>query len=99
MDDVLWYWCSKHVMDGVYDGMCVKHPENKHEEWLERKKGWKKGSKDTATSNEYQSTGAVTTPKLILSNNLKVVMVTNFHCSEAEANALWSEAVQNSSVN
>ena len=99
MDGVLWYWCSKHVIDGVYDGMYVKHLEDKHEEWLERKKGWKKGSKDTTTSNESQSTGVVTTPKLTLSNNLKAAMIINFHCSEAEANSLWSEVIQNSSVN
>ena len=99
VDGVLWYLCSKHVIDGVYDAMYVKHPEDKHEEWLERKKGWKKGSKDTATSNESQSTCGVTTPKLTLSNNLKAAMIINFHCSEAEANSLWSEVVQNSSVN
>ena len=94
-----WYWCSKYVMDGVYDRMYVKHREEKHDEWLERKKGWKKGSKSVDTSNFSNSTGAATTPKLTLSNNLKAAMVTNFHCSEAEANSLWSEVVQNSSVN
>ena len=99
MDGVKWYWCTKHVMDGVYDGMYVKHPEDKHDEWLERKKGWKKGSKDTATSNDAQTTGADTTPKLTLSNNLKAALVTNFNCSEADANSLWSEVVQNSAVN
>ena len=99
VDGITWYWCTKHVMDGVYDGMYVKHREDKHDEWLERKKGWKKKSNVTATSNGSQSTGAETTPKLTLSNNLKAAMVTNFNCSEAEANSLWSEVVQNSSVN
>ena len=32
VDGVKLYWCTKHVMDGVYDGMYVKHPEDKHEE-------------------------------------------------------------------
>ena len=100
VDGVLWYWCSKHVMDEVYDGMYVKHHEDKHDEWLERKKGgWKKGSKDITTSNGSQSSDADTAPKLTLSNNLKAAMVTNFNCSEAQANSLWSEVVQNSSVN
>ena len=99
VDSDMWYWCSKHVMDGVYDGMYVKHSEEKHDEWLERKKGWKKGSKDTATSNDAQTTGVDTTPKLTLSNNLKAALVTNFNCSEADANSLWSEVVQNSAVN
>ena len=98
VDDVLWYWCSKHVMDRVYDGMYVKYPEDKHEEWLERKKGWKRGNGKT-TSNISQATGGANTPKLTLSNILKAAMVTTFQCSEAEANYLWPEVVQNSLVN
>jgi len=37
-----WHWCPHHKMKGVYDGMYVGHPEDENDEWLERKKRWKK---------------------------------------------------------
>ena len=66
---------------------------------VEAQERLEKGSKDTAISNDAQTTGTDTTPKLTLSNNLKAALVTNFNCSEADANSLWSEVVQNSAVN
>ena len=88
VDGVLWYWCSKYIMEGVYNTMYARHPEDKHYEWLKRKKVLKREKRDNEASSNSQTTDAVKTLKLTLSNNLNAAMVANFHCSEAEANDL-----------
>ena len=94
VDGTAWYWCKHHVMDGVYDRLYVKHPENKHDEWVERKKGWKREKCTTNFKTPNQAS-----EKLILSNDLKAAMITNFKCTEAEANTLWPDVAQNSTIN
>ena len=74
------------------------HPEDEHDEWLEQKKGWKK-RKGTATPDDSSVAASSSTHKLTLSNNFKASMVTKFNCTEEKSNTLWSEVVQNSSVN
>lgn len=32
VDGTTWYWCKHHLIYGVYDGLYVKRPENKHDE-------------------------------------------------------------------
>ena len=81
------YCCPHHKMKGSYDGMYVGHTEDEHDEWVERNKGWKK-SKGATTSDDTSSTTSSNTQKLILSNNLKAAMVTNFNYNEAEFNTL-----------
>ena len=61
--------------------------------------GFKQGKRDNDTLSDSSATDATKSPKLTLSNNLKASMVVNFNCSESEANKLWSNIVQNSSVN
>ena len=75
-------------MEGVYDSIYVHSPEDKHDKWLEREKGWKKKKDTTPTSSNPSSTTMPTSQKLTLSNNLKAVMVANFNCTEAESNTL-----------
>ena len=98
VDNLTWYWCPNHEMEVVYDAMYVKHSEDKYDKWIERKKGRKK-KKDNTTSRNPSSTTTPTSQKLTLNNNLKATMVTNFNCTEAEANNLWVDVVQNSAVN
>ena len=94
-----WWWCDYHIMEGVYNGLYVKHPPDEHNDWLKRKKGGKRGKRDKKMSDDCTPTDSAKTAKLTLSNNLKAAMVTNFNCSEVQANKLWSDVVQNSSVN
>ena len=92
VDRKMWYWCIHHKMEGVYDGIYVGHPEDDHDQWEERKINWKK-KKNESTSDDPLSTLESNTKKCTLSNSLKA------HCTEAEANILWSEVVKNSSLN
>ena len=93
VDGEQWWWCPHHVQEGVYDGLYVKHPPEKHAEWEERKKNNKLKSssfKDSAASAATDTSKA----KLSLSNSLKAAMVTNFQCSQEQADRLYSEVVQ-----
>ena len=81
----------------MYESIYAKHLEDKHDKWIERKKGWKRMEKPT--SDAPLSTATPNSQKLTLSNNIKVAMVTNSNCTEAQANTLWSGVVQNSLVN
>ena len=98
VDGELWWWCPKHKVDGVYDGLYVKHKPEDHDDWLARKKKSKQAKRDGAPSlqNSSQNTNA---KRLTLSNNLKAAMMSNFQCSEQQADKLWSEVVQNVDLN
>ena len=98
VDGKTWYWCPHHKREGLYDGMYVTHPPDKHDEWQERKTSWgkKKSASNTSTPASAASTSA---QKLGLSSDLKATMVANFQCTQEEADKLWSDAVQNSSLN
>ena len=78
--------------------MYVTHPLDKHDEWVERKTSWDKKQSTSATSKLASST-STSTQKLALSSDLKAAMVANFQCTQEEADKLWSDAVQNSSLN
>ena len=54
-----WWWCEHHMMEGVYDGLYVKHPPDEHDDWLERKKGGKRGKRDKQISGRLHSNGFV----------------------------------------
>ena len=84
-------------MEGVYEIIYVKHLEDKHDKCVERKKGWKRIERPT--SDAPLSTATPNSQKLALSNNLKAAMVTNSNCTEAQANTVLSEVVQNRLVN
>ena len=78
--------------------MYVTHTPDKHDEWLERNTSWGKKKSASATSTSA-STTSTSTQKLALSSDLKAAMVANFQCTQEEADKLWSDAVQNSSLN
>ena len=88
-----WWWCPLHVLEGIYDGLYVKHPPEKHSEWEERKKNNKLKSSSSKDSSASAATNT-SKVKLSLSNSLKAAMVTNFQCSQEQADRLYSEVVQ-----
>ena len=80
-------------MEGSYDGMYVNHTASKYNKWLERKE---KVKKPRTVAPSGIPPVVVTTQKLMLSNNLKTVMVANFQCSQDQADNLWSKVAQDS---
>ena len=92
------YWCPRYKKEGVYDGICFIHPPNKHDEWSVRKNNWRKKKTSSSTSTQ-DSKPSITNQKLGLSSDLKAVIVANFHCTQEEADKLWSDTVQNSALN
>ena len=95
VDGETWWWCPHHVQEGVYDGLYVKYPPEKHEEWVEHKKNYKKNRSSNQASTS-SATSKSSKPKLALSNSLKDAMVTNFQCTQEQADCLYSKVVQNS---
>ena len=98
MDGKTWYWCPKHVQEGVYDGLYVTHKPEDHDAWQDRKRNWSKNKSSSGQSSSRTASGnnPSSTDKLTLSNNLKAAMVTNFQCTSEQAERLWSEVVQDS---
>ena len=98
VDGKTWYWCPRHVLEGVYDGLYVTHPPGDHDAWADRKRNWRKNKSSSGQSSSGNASGAnpSSTDRLTLSNNLKAAMVTNFQCTSEQAERLWSEVVQDS---
>ena len=65
--------------------------------WMERMMGCTLNILRTNTMNGWSAIKVGKRELMI--RQPQAIMVTNFHCSEAEVNTLWSEVVQNSSVN
>ena len=90
-DGKTWHWCTKQHNNGK--GMYVTHKESDHVDWKQardKRRDKQKGSSQTALSSTQVSNDSLT-----LSDSLKAAMMTKFRCTEAEASALWSEAVGN----
>ena len=98
MDGKTWYWCPRHVQEGLYDGLYVTHRPEDHDAWADRKRNWKKNKSSSGQSSSGNASGdnPSSTDRLTLSNNLKAAMVTNFQCTSEQAERLWSEVVQDS---
>lgn len=97
-----WWWCPHHKLDGHFDGLYMNHPPHKHDDWVmdkkKRRDEYKK--KKSANKNSFNSSYKNKTPKassnnLQLSEKMRSALVSNFQCSDAEAEAVWSEMSQN----
>ena len=58
-DGQYWYWCPKHKMERIFDGMYINSPSNKHDEWSELKQSNRELQKWQVTQNKgcLNSTG------------------------------------------
>ena len=83
-----WYWCPKHMRYGVYGGLYVTHPPDKHNEWVENCENWNKRSSSSAKASTDKSSANNIKDKLTLSNNLKAAMITNFQYTSEQTDKL-----------
>ena len=93
-DGQMWYWCSKHKVDGEYDGLYVtRSPEDHDKVMARRKENYQKrrGKKDKIGGSTNQNSGG-NKQRLGLSNSLKACLLTHSTLTSAQAEALIKEA-------
>ena len=93
------YWCPHHVHPkGLWSGLYVKHPPEKHDEVMKRRSQFTK--KTAATTAAAGSAGGDEKPDathsgLQLQGRLKEVMCTNLCMSSEDVDKLFSQAQEN----
>jgi hypothetical protein len=87
-----WHWCSKQHNNGK--GMYVRHKEEDHLGWNANKKSNKSKPSNNQSTTSSKSNLNDSKPSMTLSDNLKAAMVSQFRCTESDADKLWSEVVQ-----
>lgn len=94
VDGVKYWWCKHHKLENVFDGLYMTHKPEDHSKWKEEKEKkkaeYKKKQADRKVSDTQKSG-----KKLQLSDRLKSAMVTNFCCSNEQAENVWAEVAQN----
>ena len=84
-----WHWCSIKHNNG--NGMYVTHKEEDHGKFKRNNSG-SNSSKDKPAAQE--SSKPTTNKSMTLSDNLKAAMVSQFKCSSADADKLWSDVAK-----
>ena len=91
IDGTQYWWCPHHKhKDGLWDGLYVRHPEEKHAEIMDR---FAKKKQKTEDSGVKKEPGALST--LELQENMKRVLVTNLMMSEEDVGKLLEQASEN----
>ena len=86
VNGLTWWWCPHHKLDGVFDGLYVRHRPEDHNDWKKKKNDRRKpgaSTDDTKTSVPQ---------KLSMSDKLKSALMTKCALSESEFNDLIAES-------
>ena len=97
-DGKQWWWCPHHKLEGHFDGLYMNHPPSQHNKWKEEKKKKRdeyKKKRDENRSNNKNSKSSVHSNQLQLSEKMRAALVTNFQCTDSEADSVWQEMSQN----
>lgn len=98
MDGQTLHQYPHHKKEGVYDGIYVTHPPERHEELVEQKINWGKKESTPASSTPASTTSTIKR-KIGLSSDLKATMAANFQYTKEEADKFCLDAVQNIALN
>ena len=91
MDGTQYWWCDKHVhKDGLWNGLYVRHPPEKHDEIMDRFAKKKQKQEESGDKEAKKEPGALST--LELQENMKRVLVTNLMMSEEDVEKLLEQA-------
>lgn len=86
-DGKTWWWCPKHKVDGLFDGLYVTHKPEDHDEWSRQQKE-RRAKKKTAWST---NTSPSDSGNLQLTESMKQALMTDGNMTSDQATALWTK--------
>ena len=99
VDNFTWHWCHHHVKEGKWNGMYVRHPETKHDEWVEKYKNRKEKKAVNVTENNNDGSKSEIASKeslsLGMSSKLKEVLCSDLMLSDTDVESIISKVSGN----
>ena len=99
VDNFTWHWCRHQVKEWKWNGMYVRHPETKHDEWVDKYKNRKEKKAVNATENNNDGSKSEIASKeslsLGMSSKLKEVLCSDLMLSDTDVESILSKVSGN----